>query len=350
MRNSERDDGGRITERLLGFADFVSEESPLYTRILRATADDPAVIEVLGHADYGQPPANILLAAVQYLLLGGEAPELAAWYPVLDAGVPEGDPVELFRQFVRDHRDELTELVSTRTVQTNEVRRCTALLPSFATVAARAGEPLALLEVGPSAGLNLLFDRYHYDYGEHGETGPDDSPLTLTTEVRSGEPPIPVPVPSASWRLGVDLHPVDITDPDAVRWGRSLLWPEQVERTARYLAAIEIARRDPPPLLQGDALDMAGDLIRQAPDDASLVVFHSFVLNQFSPEARHALNETLRKASTARRIDRIGIDLLPRDAAGTHIEYTVYEDGRTGTRRLGAAHHHGAWLRWGSNI
>jgi hypothetical protein len=346
MRNSEREDGGRITARLLTFADFVEDQAPLYTRILRATADDPAVLDVLFHAEYGQPPANIVLAAVQYLLLGGDGPELAAWYPVLGAGEPEGDPAALFREFVVEHRDALIDLVSARTVQTNEVRRCVALVPSFATVARQVGEPLALLEIGPSAGLNLLFDRYRYDYGDQGMTGPAHSPLTLTTEVRGGEPPVPDPLPAVAWRRGIDLHPVDLTDPDAVRWARSLLWPEQMERTERFLAAVEIAAPHPPPLVKGDAIDLLPETIAQVPEGCSLVVYHSFALNQFSPGAREEVDALLREASRHRRIDRIGIEMLSPDAPYADVLHTMYRGGKAGDTTIGAAHHHGAWIRW----
>jgi len=346
MRNSEREDGGRITERLLKFADFVEGQAPLYSQILRATADDPAVVEIIGHAEYEQPPANIILAAVQYLLLGGEGPELAAWYPVLEAGAPEGDPAALFCEFVAGHRDALVSLVSTRTVQTNEVRRCVALVPAFATVAAETGKPLALLEIGPSAGLNLLFDRYRYDYGPHGMTGPIDSSVTLTTEVRGGEPPVPDPLPAVAWRRGIDLHPVDVTDPDAVRWARSLLWPEQVERTERFLAAVAIAAPNPPPLVQGNAIDLLPETIAGVPEACSLVVYHSFALNQFSPDARSEVGTLLQEASRHRRIDRIGIEMLSPDVPHADIRHTMYRGGEAEESTLGATHHHGAWIRW----
>ena len=241
-----------------------------------------------------------------------------------------------------EHRDKITGLVASRTVQTNEVRRCTALLPSFEAV--RDPErPLALVEVGASAGLNLLFDRYRYDYGT-ASTGAESSPLTLAGEIRSGQPPIPDPLPTVSWRLGIDLQPIDVADSDAVRWARALIWPEQVERFERFDAAIAIARRDPPAIREGDALDLLPAAIGEAPPDASLVVYHSFVLNQWTSTDRERFHELL--AVTDRRIDRISMEMLVRGQRHAVVEHTRYEGGEATADRLGTAHHHGEWLRW----
>jgi hypothetical protein len=302
-------------------------------------------IDILGSAHHHQPPANILLAAVQYLLLGGLDHPLAAHYPSLrlDAG-PDGDPVTLFHDLLVEHRDRIVELVSTRTVQTNEVRRCATLLPAF-TAACEPGRSITLVEVGASAGLNLLFDRYRYAYGSV-VVGPGDSPLTLTSEIRTGQPPIPDEMPAVASRVGIDLHPIDVTDPDAVRWAQALIWPEQVERVERFETAVSIARSDPPEIRAGDALDLLPAVIESAPADASLLVYHSFVLNQWDVASRSALDAMLAGASVRRRIDRVSIEMLVPGQAAPVVEHTRYESGDSDTKRLGTAHHHGEWLRW----
>jgi len=245
-----------------------------------------------------------------------------------------------------DNRDRLVSLVSTRTVQTNEVRRCTALLPAFTAVRDRS-LPLGLIEIGAAAGLNLRFDRYRYDYGTVA-TGADRSPLTLTCEVRHGGPPIPPAMPEVASRLGLDLHPIDPADEDGVRWARSLLWPEQVERVHRFETAMAMARDDPPPILAGDALELLPDAIAHVPVDASLVVYHSFVLNQWDAGARARLDGVLRAASTERRIDRIAIELLARGRTYPSMDHTRYERGVGEERHLATVHHHGEWIRWES--
>jgi hypothetical protein len=250
----------------------------------------------------------------------------------------------LFRQFLRDHRDSLTELVATRRVQTNEVRRCTTLLPAF-TAARPDDRPLALIEVGASAGLNLLFDRYRYDYGS-ARLGPPNAGLTLTCEIEAGEPPLPARLPSVASRVGLDLHPIAVTDPDAVRWARALIWPEQLDRVERFETAVAIARNDPPPLVEGDALELLPAAIEASPAEAAVLVFHSFVLNQWTPEDRSRLDELLVIQSRTRPIDRISVEMETRGVAYPAIIHTRYSGGEAIPRRLGTAHYHGVWLRW----
>ncbi|MEE9205497.1 MAG: DUF2332 domain-containing protein [Acidimicrobiia bacterium] len=347
MRNQDMPDGGRIAERIRKFGEFVSEESPSYSRICLELAEDPTLARILGGAPHDQPVPNILLAGVQYLLLQGAAPDLATHYPsVVGADTqPKSDLVALFAEFCRAEEKPLSEIAATRTVQTNEVRRSIALMPAFAWVSQQSREPLALLEVGASAGLNLLFDRYRYDYGEGVVAGPPESKLTLVTELRSGLLPPIDPLPEVMWRRGIDLHPVILTDPDAVRWARALLWPEQLDRIRRFEAAVEIALSDPPDVVAGDALESLSDVAAAAPPDATLIVFHSYVLNQFSSEARDQLEQVIASLSMTRPVHRIGIDMTARDAH-PEIRHTVYSGGETSERVLGFIHHHGAWLEW----
>src|SRR5215212_8705594 len=163
------------------FRKFVEAESvwssPLYTRLSLGIADDPEVLALAAEATAGPIP-NLLLAAVHYLLLRDPDQPLAAFYPSL---TPEpdttGDPYPAFHAFCLAQRDAMHTLLTTRLVQTNEVRRCALLLPAFARAAWRAPDrPLALVEIGPSAGLNLLWDRYGYDYGPGGQAGDPASP------------------------------------------------------------------------------------------------------------------------------------------------------------------------------
>ncbi|MEX1208034.1 MAG: DUF2332 domain-containing protein [Acidimicrobiia bacterium] len=346
MLNRELPEGGRLPERLRGWAERVADESPIYATLSAATADDEVALAIIGESPSSQPQPHLLFAAVQYLLLDGKGQGLATHYPaVAGAGArPHGDLVGLFRDFVRDHRVRLTELVATRRVQTNEVRRCTTLLPAF-TAARPDDRPLALIEVGASAGLNLLFDRYRYDYGTV-RTGPEDSPLTLDCQVRSGVPPVPDRMPQVAWRLGLDLHPIDVHDHDAVRWGRALIWPEQLDRVARFETAVEIARGDPPPMVKGDALELLPAAIAATPSDAAVLVYHSYVLNQWAPEDRSRLEELLVTQSRTRPIDRISVEMETRGVAYPAIIHTRYSSGEAIPRRLGTAHYHGVWLRW----
>ena len=115
------------------------------------------------------------------------------------------------------------------------------------------GRPLALIEIGASAG-EALWDRYAYDYGDR-TAGVASSPLTIACELVGPHVP-PLDPPPVMWRAGVDLAPVDASDPADARWLRACLWPDQPARQARLAAALEVAREHPVDLRRGDLLDV----------------------------------------------------------------------------------------------
>jgi hypothetical protein len=173
-----------------------------------------------------------------------------------------------------------------RRTQTNEARRCAVLLP----VLAACRQPLALLEVGASAGLCLYPDRYAYRYSAGPVLG--DSPLVLECRV-TGDAPLPSALPDVAWRAGLDVNPLDVTDDEDVRWLESLVWPEQTERFEILRQAVTIARADPAPVVAGD---LTRDLLATAagaPEHALLVVFHSAVLSYLDDEQRSAFRREL---------------------------------------------------------
>jgi len=170
--------------RLLADIDYRGA-SALYERLARDTADDTELLELLLPAAPGDRLPHLLFAAVQYLLLGDGSDPIAVF---------GSEPYAAFRSWCLDRRSELERLVRTHVVQTNEVGRCSALLPCLATVAERARRPLALVEVGTSAGLNLLFDRYRYVFGPGLETGRGDSEVVLRPRLHGDRvPPLSVP-------------------------------------------------------------------------------------------------------------------------------------------------------------
>src|SRR6185436_15630735 len=134
---------------------------------------------------------------------------LAAYYASLGGSLlPAPRAGELFAAFCAAHRAAIVEILHTRIGQTNEGRRSALLLPAFAHVYADTFRPLALIEIGPSAGLNLLFDRYGYEYGPGERAGRPDSPLLLRSESRGD--PVPLLVPLVASRVGIDLNPLDV--------------------------------------------------------------------------------------------------------------------------------------------
>ncbi|HEX5689486.1 MAG TPA: DUF2332 domain-containing protein, partial [Roseiflexaceae bacterium] len=264
--------------------------SPLYGRLAVGIADDPALLELASAAQAGPVP-NLFFAAVQYLLLRGAEHPLAAFYGVRPgeaaADVQQSDPFPAFHAFCLKHAEQIRALLASRRVQTNEVRRCACLMPAFLTVARRdVDRPLALVEVGTSAGFNLLWDRYGYEYGAGERFGDVHSPVQLHCELRGGQLPRPGLFPNVVDRVGLDLNPIDARDYDAMLWLRALIWPEQRDRAALLEQAIAVVRQHPPRLLAGDALDLLPGAIRAAPEEALVCVFHTFTLNQFPQPAR----------------------------------------------------------------
>jgi len=293
------------------------------------------------------PKPNLFLAAVHALLLEGRAHELRRFYPSLGGACAEGDALwPAFRDFCLTHKGELLPLLQSRRVQTNEVARAAVLLPAFGLVAARTfGAPLALIEVGASAGLLLLFDRYAYDYGT-GVLGPAQSPVLLRCESRGpAPPPVRGRFPSIASRTGIDLFPIDLREPGAATWLRALVWPDQTERAARLAGAIGLAASDPPTLLGGDALTLTPRALAQVPAGAVPVVFHCHTLNQFRPEDRERFGAMLAGASVGKSLYRISLEYMGGQWPG--LTLWTYSDGAlTAREELGFYQAHGDWLAW----
>src|SRR6476661_3256212 len=252
------------------------EDAPFYERLARGVAADPDLLALAALTRPDQDPPLLLLAAVHYLLLQDPREPLAAYYPsVAGAAALPGDPFPLFRAFCLRRRAAIAAILATRRVQTNEVQRCASLLPAFGVVAqAGGGRPLALVELGPSAGLNLFWDRYSYDYGPAGRAGDAASAVRLRCEPRGDQaPPLPRPLPRVASRVGVDLDPVDVRDPAAVLWLRALIWPGGEARAEQLERAVALAREDPPRLVAGDALALLPRMLDEAPRDATVCVF-----------------------------------------------------------------------------
>lgn len=341
---SSTDDLSRRFER---FARQECHVSPLYERLSLGIADDPELLAIAAQAKPGQPVPNLFLGAVHFLLLRGVQHPLATFYPSLSpAPSASADPYPSFRAFCLEHREDILELISNRLVQTNEVRRCGCLLPAFTHVAPQAGgRPWAMVEIGASAGLNLLWDRYGYDYGIGRRYGNPRSPVQIVCGLR-GDRHLPLTAvwPVVAMRVGLDLNPIDVRDPDAALWLRALVWPDEVGRAELLQQAVQVAQQDPPRLLAGDALDILPEVLATIPPDQAVCVFHTHTINQFPPEARARLSTLLAKHAFGRKLYRVAIEWL----GETHprLELILYEDGVKTEHLLAYCGSHGEWLEW----
>lgn len=250
------------------YARFAAREargvSPTYERLALAVSRDDELLALIDTLPAAKQQPNLLFGVVRFL----------------------GGPLDDFRDFVMENWPRIDEQMRQRAVQTNEIGRCAVLLPALAMLP----QPLALLEVGASAGLNLYPDRYAYRYGELTiGTGP------LLECAATGLPP--VRLPDVVWRGGLDLNPLDVTDPADIGWLDALVWPENEHRRAHLRAAAAVAATDPPHLVRGDLVEDLPALAAKAPKDATLVVFHTSVLYQVPDDRRRAFVEVVRGLS-----------------------------------------------------
>jgi hypothetical protein len=337
-----------IADRFDRFAQVECGASPLYQKLARGIALDSDLLALAAHTQPGQPAPNLFLASVHALLLSGLTHPLAAAYPSLNSVKPAPeDPFPQFRAFCLEHADAIRVLLQTRRVQTNEVARSALLLPAFQRVAAAApDQPLFLIEVGCSAGLLLHWDRYQYDFGNGTIYGASHSALRLSCALRGVKtPPLTENVPAVAGRVGIDLGPVNLSDPEAVLWLRALVWPDQPARLQRLEQAISVARRDKGvTLLSGDALDLLPMAVSGAPPGTALCVFHCHTLNQFSPQDRQRFYDVLSSLSVHREIHHLSIESKGGDP---QLERALFAGGRRVAHELLAnCHGHGEWIEW----
>ncbi|MEO8971951.1 MAG: DUF2332 domain-containing protein [Ktedonobacteraceae bacterium] len=329
--------------------------SPLYEHLSIRIAADPELLELTAYARKGQPVPNLLFGSVQFLLLKGVQHPLAAYYPSISGNVGNTgldwveDPYPYFRAFCLEHYEEIRQMIATRLVQTNEVRRCACLLPPFGLVAQQAGGlPLSLVEIGTSAGLNLLWDCYGYDYGEDGRYGNIHSPVQLHCHLRGERRPVlPTIFPEVASRIGIDLHPIDARNAEETLWLQALIWPEHEKRRHMLQNAIEIARKEPPQLVEGNALDLLPAIMAAVPQDTTLCLFHTFVLNQFLPEDRERLAALFADEATRRDLYVISIAWL--DAEVPQLVLQSFENGMRMVRKLAVCSGHARWMEWVAN-
>ena len=308
--------------------------SPLYAELSEVVAKDPDLLRVMNRIHH-LPPPNLMFAAAQYLLMEGSGDPLSRYYRsvVADPDPPEGVAPE-FRRFVLDHEEGIVEIGNTRYTQTNEVRRCVALLPMVMMAGFHA---FHLIDVGASAGLNLGLDRYGYRWDGDVKWHPG-SVLVLEAESR-GEP-VRVHEIEVLSRVGLDLNPLDPADQSARRWLDALIWPEHVERRARLRSALEMVSNLDIEMISGSALETLPGVLARLPAGQPAVVMSSFTLNQFDTAERDRLASIIATARAARPVHRVSMEVL--DKADDWAQLVV-DDG-SGVTLVGQAHPHGEWI------
>jgi hypothetical protein len=282
---------------------------------------------------------------VHLLVLEDPSLPFARFFPSVRGGAaeaPEAAAAEL-GAFCAEHREAITQILHTRLVQTNEPGRGVAVRLAMHEVARRVAGPVTFLEVGASAGIQLRFDRWAVETDGR-RFGPADAPLTLRPEWRGDEPPPDLDrIPPIGDRIGIDLDPVDATDPDQRLWLQALIWPEHRDRIAELAAALDAVAADPPTILRGDALELLPRLdAERLPDDVPLVVFHSMVRVHVPADRRDAFDAAITALGRRRRLLHVSLELSPshRDAP-----LLALGDSQGEQRDLAVVEGHGRWIQ-----
>jgi hypothetical protein len=300
--------------------------SLVYERLCLALLEDSTVMLLLSGLSSNNRQPNLLFGALR-------------WY-----NAPVEDP-EATLAWVKTHWSEVSEILNTRRTQTNEVNRCATLLPALALLP----QPLALIEVGASAGLCLLYDQWRYHYigtGVDHWVGSPDGSVTLSCNV-SGPVPLPNQIPNIVWRAGLDLNPLNANDPDHRRWLECLVWPEHEDRAATLSAALKVRANHSLRIECGDLVGDLPNLLDQAPKDATVVVMHSATLTYASLSERNAFLDIVASYG-AHRIGAEGPKVLPHlanqlpDFESIVPRHVISIDDKV----VAFAHPHGRSLRW----
>ena len=286
----------------------------------RRLAGDPRVGGLAPDLEWDLPLR--LLGGLHYLVLSGDA----SWDDLDEALVL--------------HREVLRRWCTEQAVQTNEVQRSWALLPGFLSVV--DGRPFDVLELGPSGGLNLLWDRYAYRYAS-GTWG--SGPLELAGDDRR-PPPAELLERQVEVvrRRGVDLNPVDVTTEHGSRLLQAFVWADQSARLDRLRRAIDVVQHDPPELIRGDYVAALPSLLADRIEGTQLVVFQTASTMYLDRGGSERLRAALRGAGRDEPVVYLSTGRAP-DDDGFALELDRYPGGPP--TRLGVFDFHGEWLDWG---
>ena len=342
-----------VFDRQIGWCEALG--SPLYVRLLTVARDDIArggvVHDIVRDAADDPVDAAVslrLMGGVHRLVLMGVAERLAEHYPSV-GGSPDPTTVgEAFMGVVADHTGYLRDALRVAP-QTNDVGRSALLLAGLAHALDGRRLKVRLMGLGSAGGLNLLLDRYRYDFGGT-SWGDPASPARITTTSTGSMPKLPGSLRIME-RRGCDVNPMDITDPEAQLRLLSFIWPDQIERFVRTRGAISVAQVDPPIVARADAAEwLAARLDEPTPPNVMTVVQHS-VMWQYLPtttkdDLRSLIDAAGARATRRRPFAHVAFEpsRAPTERGGLDLSVTVWPRGEPAI--IAHAHAHGRWIDW----
>ncbi|WP_053367042.1 DUF2332 domain-containing protein [Bacillus sp. FJAT-27245] len=335
-----------LSNRFMTFAEKECKgSSALYEYLSKEIAGDTELLKLCSHARKGQPVPNLLFGAVHYLLLKGADHPLRGFYASIEQTPhPAEASFPHFKHFCLENRMEIIELLETRLVQTNEVRRCAYLFPLFNYIHELAARPLALIEIGTSAGFQLLWDHYSYTYGDGVEFGIEGAEVKIHAAVNGDVQPVfNKRIAPVSARYGLDLHINDVTKDEDSLWMKALIWPEHRDRRELFEGAVQSMRtnREKITFIEGDGVELLPRLIEQIPDDSAIVVFHTHVANQMPMETKLKLLENAEGIAKSRDVFHLYNNM---NDANLHLDSFV--GGQKRHQLAAITDGHGRWFEW----
>ena len=339
-----------LSDRFRRHADSLvsSGRSPLYIVLMRAAADDIDARGVVARLFAGIPttPGSVpqlrLMGALHYLVLSGEAPALAAYYPSAGGDRPVDGVWPVAETAMEEHFDQVRARLH-RTVQTNEPGRSAVLFAGLLWLTDRHRRPIRLLEVGASAGLNLRADRYSYVVAGR-ELGDAASPLRFE-DPWTPPPPIDLEATASALRIvaraGCDLSPLDPTRADDRLTLLSYIWPDETRRIDRMRAALSVAERDPIPVAAARASEWLRSALDEVRDGELTIVWHSVMRQYVEPDEWAAIERALE-----RRPDAVRLSMEPAFAQHARMQLTVHDPASAPEMRLALCDDHGLPIRW----
>lgn len=341
------------------FADFARQTAagaPLYSALTAGIAKDRQLAGLLLAASPTQRLPVLLLACVHRLLLDAPDAQLARHYPNL-AGrdLVHGDPFGAFKEFCAHRNDALRELLATRRTQTNEIGRTALLVPTLAMLEREVGE-LTHVDVGASAGLNLLLGHYDFRY-DPGGTIEAGSSVCLLCDTR-GAIPVPPVHPAIARAIGIDPTPIDVDDRNQARWLEACVWPDHVERFERLRSAIAVARDVGVDLRTGDAVDDVAATVGEAAVAGHPAVTTTWVMNYLAADERADFVAAMDHVASGQDCSWVYAESpalcpdLPGMPVGrgpdrpTAVVVVRWRDGQRSAQHVADAHPHGAWMHW----
>ena len=326
--------------------------SPLYERVAVAVSESEEALRAIEAVPARKRHPTVILAALHDLALAGRAPELAAAYARADGDAAAKAAIDTLLRMT----DSVMAIAVRRQVRTNQTGHCAVLYPAIVEAARRVGaNAVGLIDVGCSAGLNLSVDRVGITYSNGQMLGDLSSPVQQSASI-VGDQPVPTgAMPEVVARVGVDLDPIDVTDPDDARWLRACVWPDQPGQVLE--AEIALAATDPPLLMQGDAVDVLPDAFARVPADVVPVVTTTWALSRFPLESRLRFLHRLDEAATGRTVAWVsaeGVGVAPamptlgdRRASGhSIIGLALFDQSSLRAEAIGRCWSRGRFLAW----